>query len=134
MTDLKITSAQEIRSKTQEIKGGELVKLPSGSVVKLTRPSLTEMLKKGLLPDHLISVALKQTGQTQTKLTAEDLKKGLQMIDFILMQAFVEPKLVEANPGDNEICLDDLTEEDRNFAYQYAQGGGSSDLKPFRSE
>jgi hypothetical protein len=132
MTQLQVTSAQEFRKKTEELKEGKIVTLPSGNVVKLCKPSITSMLKNGLVPNRLLSVALGSKTDT-TQLTPEDLKKGMELIDFIIMQAFVEPKMVEKDPQDNEITIDDLTDEDRTFVQTYAQGG-ASDLNSFRNE
>jgi hypothetical protein len=131
MTESKVTSAKEFRQKSQKASEGELVTLPSGAVVKLRKPSLTGLLKKGLVPAHLLSVAM-GSGEDK-KLTADDLKKGVELTDFILMEAFVEPKLVRENPTEDEICLDDLTDEDRFHVQAYAQGG-ASDLNSFRKE
>lgn len=135
MSKLKLTTAKDFRKKTKEVKfDGILIKLPSESVVRLRQPSISDMLKNGELPDHLISIALEQAqGSSVGKLTPERLKKSIEMIDYILINSFVEPKLVDKNPKDDEICLSDLVDEDRDFVYQFVQGG-SAQLKNFRSK
>ncbi len=81
-----------------------------------------------------MSVALNQIkGTGSQKMTADSLKKSIELVNHILIKAFAEPELVKENPGEDQICLEDLSDDDRGFVYQFVQGG-SAQLKNFRSK
>jgi hypothetical protein len=131
--NLKPTPASEIRRRAREvISEGKLIELPSGIVVRVGRPSLANMLKSGKIPANLVSAAVKQM-QGSTLMTQKDLQESIEVVELILLEAVKEPKLVRENPAEDEICLDDFTDEDRGFIFQYVQSG-ALDLKPFRSQ
>lgn len=130
---LKLTPAAEIRRKAKEtIVEGKLVELPSGIVLRLARPSLAVMLKTGKIPGSLVSAAIKQM-QGSTPMTPEQVKESIEVVELILMESVKEPTLVKENPTEGQICLDDLSDEDRGFIFQYVQTG-ALDLRPFRRE
>lgn len=135
--ELQITPVSEIKKRAKEMMvDGELVKLPSGIVVRLARPSLSKMIKEGMIPDHLVSAAVTQL-QGGRVLTAKEVKDSIGVMEEIMMAGFVQPRLVRENPQEGEITFDDLGDDDRAAAYSYIQFGKTNSqggLKPFRSE
>jgi len=134
---LKLTPVSEIKKRANVImREGELVELPSGIVVRLARPSLAAMIKSGKIPDHLVSAAVKQLQGGQT-LSAKEVRESIDVMEEVMMLGFVEPKLVRENPQEGEITFDDLSDDDRGFAYSYIQFGRTNSqggLKSFRSK
>lgn len=131
--NLTPTPASEIKRRAREvISEGKLIELPSGIVIRVGRPSLATMLKTGKIPASLVSAAVKQM-QGSTPMTQKELQESIEVVELILLEAVKEPKLVRENPAENEICIDDLTDEDRGYIFQYVQSG-ALDLKPFRSQ
>jgi hypothetical protein len=130
---LKVTPVSEFKKKSQTREEGELVRLPSGFVVRLRRPNLIPLLKQGVIPAELFEVITKQSGGDFSPKTTKEIQDGIEAVDTILIAAFIEPKLVRENPNEDEISLDNLDDEDRGAAYIYVQQG-VKDFKFFRSQ
>ena len=130
---LKVTSAEEIRNRSKSKE--KLVKLPSGIVVKLKIPSIANLLVNGKIPNDLMDVFLKPTvisrSKKPIKINPEDYKENLRLIEIFAKESFVEPKLVENNPQQGEICLSDLDDEDKLFIFNYVTAEVGQ-LKSFR--
>jgi len=129
---LQITPASEIKRKADESKNGKLIELPSGIVMRVARPSLALLLKSGKIPGSLVSAALKQA-QGSTPMTQKEIQESIEVVDLILMEAVKEPQVVKENPTENQVCIDDFSDEDRGFIFNYVQQG-ALDLKPFRNQ
>ena len=130
------TKASAWRDKAREVKvDGVLLELPSGNFAKIRRPSLADMLKQKQIPASLTQVALRQAGAIKGSSTVseKELDDSIRLVDVILKKAFVVPEIVDTEPGEEQITLDDLTDEDRAFVFNYVQSGATS-LKSFRSE
>jgi hypothetical protein len=133
--NLQITSVEEIKKQANKvIKEGIVIELPSGIKVKLRRPSLANLLKSGKIPSNLTQAALRQA-EGRPILSQKDVEDSLAVVEVVLQEAFVEPKLKRTGEetGPNEINITDLVDEDRGFVFQYVQNG-SADLKPFRNK
>lgn len=104
---------------------GELVKLPSGIVVRLIRPNISYLLRTQKIPVDLMQVLIKQA-EGKSAQTYDEMVKNADAIDAILLEAFVEPKLVKENPTENELCVTDLEDADRGMAFLYVQSGVQS--------
>jgi hypothetical protein len=131
--NLQITPASDIRKLAKARQEGELVKLPSGFVARLRRPNLVPLLREQKIPVDLLEVIEKQANGQFSAKNYDELTKSLDAVDIILMQAFVEPKLVKTEPQEGEIHVDDLTDEDRGAAVTYIQSGAKS-FQFFRSQ
>jgi hypothetical protein len=106
------------------------VTLPSGNVALLRRPSLLQMMKRGEIPNPLMEAALELLDGQPTK----DLGGMAEMIEFLALSCFVEPKVVpdeEAQNGD--LPLSALSDADKLHAAVWAQGR-TAELAPFREE
>ena len=127
-----VSTVQEIREKILQNKLGTIVELPSGICVRLARPSLPALLRAGKVPSSLIGVALKQS-QGASYTSIKEVTDALEVVDILLVEAFKEPVLVLKDAGEGQICVSDLSDEDRSYALQYIQTG-KQDLTPFREK
>jgi hypothetical protein len=130
--NLKVTPVSEIKEKSKKlIVEGIPTELPSGVVVVLGRPSLTKMLKDGVIPGNLIQAALNQM-QNKVPMTAEEIKASISVTELLVLEAIKSMKVVVENPKEDELGLyENFTDDDRGFIFQYVQAGGT-DLTPFR--
>lgn len=107
----------------------ELVELPSGNVARLLRPQLSVMLKRGQIPNPLLPAAVASMDGG-----VEDAKAALELVDFLVAAAFVEPKVtVDQDAGEGELSVDALSEADKAFVVKWTQRGVAA-LATFREE
>jgi len=130
--NLKLSSAKEIRGKSKKREKGELVKLPSGVVVRLTTPSLSAMVKSGKIPDGMIKASLKFE-RGERLVTKEDVLESIELIELLAIASFAEPKMVKSDPKEGEITPDDLTDNDKLYIFNRTQGEAEG-LNRFRNE
>lgn len=123
-TPLNVSSPEEIKQWKNKAEKGEVLELPSGLKVRIKRPKLAVMMKSGIIPQDLLNISLDVTSGKATSNPA-DLQKAIQVMEIILMNSFVEPRLVEKEPKEGEITVNDLTDDDRAFAFAYVQSGRS---------
>ena len=101
-------AGDKLRSKTQKVYD---LKLASGVIVKVRRPSFLGMVRKGVLPTHLFNKAV-QMFEGKTDKPEGYSKDTLDMIEAYVREAMVDPKIVEKDPGPDEITFNDLADED----------------------
>lgn len=109
---LKISTVEEIRKRKSKI-----LKFPSGIVAKLKKVPIGILLEENLVSKELINQLFK--GE-KTKEDKSDLASKYKIINIIVEKCFVEPKVVKENPKENEILLDDLDDDDKFFAFNFA--------------
>ena len=129
---LEVSTPAEIEALRKEQADGEVLEFPSGLRVRLKRPQLASMIKEGIIPQTLLSTALDVSSGKEVKDT-DGVQKAIEVMEIILYKAFVNPKLVKENPKDGEISVDDLSDDDRAFAFGYVQAGEAG-LRRFRVE
>lgn len=129
--NLQTSSAADIKAQAKKDQEGIILELPSGLKIRIRRPSLPKMLKEGVVPSDLVSAAIRQV-QGEKSMNLQQIQDSIRVMEVILRQAILEPRVVESNPQDNEITIDDLSDDDRGFAFSYVQSG-ATDLRPFRS-
>lgn len=128
-SQLKLDSIDEFRKRREELVTGKLVKLPdSGLVVRCARPDLENMILEDKLPKDLIATAIKRRAGD---LNEADIKRVIEMRDYVVKEALKEPKIVDSNPQDGEITIDCLSRTDKDFIFNYVEKGESV-LKIFR--
>ena len=128
--NLKLSSTKDIREKSEKREKGELVKLPSGVVVKLTTPSLFVMVKSGKIPSDMLQASVRiQQGRPEKN----DMKDSIKMFEKLAIASFMKPRMVELDPKEDEITPDDLTDEDKLFIFYRTQGEAKG-LNRFRNE
>lgn len=131
-------------------KEGFMVTLPSGNAARLRRTlDLITLMKVGKIPNPLMAIVNDMiTGKRKT-ITPKDLPEGqmielLKLVDQCIPGIFLEPKVAtppkDLDPaeaanwepeGDDTIALSDLEQNDRMFAFAFAQGG-PRELSRFR--
>lgn len=137
--ELQVSSAQEIKKVAEEKKKGKLLKLPSGFVVKVSEPDLTEIIRNGSLPDDLIEIALGMNNEDGTvkevkeKMNPEKMSRFFEFLTKMVLILVVEPKVVEKDPKDNEIMITDLSFDDKMAIFSEWRLEGKS-LENFRKE
>jgi len=128
---LKVSSLKDFKEQRQKLVEGVLVKLPdSGLTVKLARPSLEDLILNDKVPKELITIAVKKSAG---QLNENDLKRVIELRDFVVTKALVEPKVVLKEPKENEVSIDCLTRTDKDFIFSYVEKGDSV-LEFFRSK
>lgn len=127
---LKVSTPQEIEALRKEQAEGEILEFPSGLKVQVKRPQLAAMIKSGVIPQSLLTTALDVSSGKDIKDTG-GVQKAIEVMEIILYHSFVNPKLVKETPQAGEISIDDLTDDDRAFAFAYVQAGEAG-LRKFR--
>lgn len=89
------------------------IELPSGNSVKVCRPSLVSMMRRGIIPNGLYSIAMKALEGKQQDMKPEVIKPFLDFLAIFVSEAAVEPKIVLKGASDeNQVSIDDLADED----------------------
>lgn len=130
---LKEMSIKDIKAKIAETKNGELVKLRSGLVFRLGRPSIGKLLKDNIFPSELIAIAIKMDvnpGAYEPQ-SREEYLQAVDVIEKVAVEAALSPKIVknEDEVTDESIYVGDLDDLDLTGIYLYAQTGA----KPLHS-
>lgn len=118
-----VSSAADFRRSRQNRENGELVTLTdSGLTVKLKRPAVSQLVKTGQIPSELVNASAKVQANNGTASQA-DYQKYVQYQEHLIRYSVVEPQLVDSNPTDDQITLDDLTDNDKGEIVIYVNGG-----------
>lgn len=130
----KEQSTAEIKKLLQAKRDGELVELPSGLVFKLKKPSISRLLEDNVFPNDLVATAIKMDSNTNEPADREEYLRSLKVIETIVVQAAVVPKVVtkEEEVDDESIYIKDLDDQDKVAIYLFVQTGVKQ-LNSFRS-
>lgn len=102
--------------------------LPSGNVAVLLRPSMSELIRHGKIPNPLIEAALALTQGSRP----DDIGEVMELLDFLIAASFVEPRIsLEEECEPDEIPVAALSDADRNYVLIWAQRGVAG-LRSFR--
>lgn len=124
--------AARFRDRTQKAKEGEELLLTSGETVTVRRPSITNMVKAGIVPSNVAGAALKFDQGKQ--MSDRDIQRLFELKQIVVTNALVSPKIAtEPNYDADEIAFDDLTEDEINDVYMYVQVG-LEELTRFREK
>lgn len=128
---LKVSSLKDFKEHREKLVKGVMLKLPdSGLVVRVTRPSIEELILNDKVPKELVATAVKKAAG---QLNENDLKRVIELRDFIVARAVLEPKVVMKDPKENEITIDCFTQVDKDFIFTYTEKGDEL-LKFFRNK
>ena len=127
----KPTAASEFRKRAEARDLGNVIELPSGLFVSIKRPSVTGMIKSGHIPADVAS-SLQNVAPGQP-MQGNDMKQYLKLMDLIVVESVVSPKVVLENPGTDEVLVSDFDDLDKQFIMNYVQSG-VADLTPFRTQ
>lgn len=122
----------------------ENIAFPSGAEADIKRPRMTALITQdGNIPNSLFGILFDGGNQKQQKLNkmkaeeqADYMKTMMYLADQVAVAAFVSPQIVTAGEADyeaDEIHLDDLEDEDKQFLLDWAMSGGEPEaaLKRF---
>jgi hypothetical protein len=145
LNEREVTSSEDWKSPR---KAGFLIELPSGNVARIRRTmNLLELVKSGQIPNPLgkIVEGMISRGEVGINMQTLDMEariQALDMVDAAVVAAMVEPRVIIPPEGVNPevfqtppgaISIMDLTNEDKIFITQVAQGG-TADVEKFREE
>lgn len=127
------TSAAQFRSASKKRTEGELIELSSGNSLVIARPSINNLVKTGQLPSELANAAIK-VQSAGGGINDQDMKKYVEYNERIVKLSVKSPAIVD-NPrdGENEISIEDLSDDERNEILLYVNGGLDA-LSKFRSQ
>jgi len=138
MPTTQATPAREWRKPREE---GYLIELPSGHLARIGPVDLSRLLVDGDVPDLLTPLVTQLVfeGVDEDKLEAsfspEQLMDrsgdAMRLINAICHAAFIDPRIVEADPGEDEILIEDVSLDDRSFVFSIAIYGAQI-LRSFR--
>lgn len=128
----EITSIEVLK----EYAKGEIVELPPFSVTqpfvaRLKRPSMLQMVKRGEIPNELLTKAndLFMTGGKRIPTSDVTMLDGIfDIVDAIARETFVEPKYDDIKAAGIE-----LTDDQLMFVFNYTQEGVKA-LESFRTK
>jgi hypothetical protein len=131
--------------------GGTPIRVPSGNVALVKRPGLQVFLAQGRVPNSLMEFITqslkgnKQPKMEDLELNSTAMKDMLELVDAVVIQACVDPKVVPAPVSprgqgmidsardENLLYVDEVDIEDKMFIFNYAVGG-TADVDSFRKE
>ena len=130
----KEQSIADIKKLLQKKRDGELVELPSGLVFRLKKPSISRLLEDNVFPNDLVATAIKMDSNTNEPADREEYLRSLKVIETIVVQAAVVPKVVteEDKVDEDSIYIKDLDDQDKVAIYLFVQTGVKQ-LNSFRS-
>jgi hypothetical protein len=128
---LKVSSLKDFKEHREKLVKGVMLKLPdSGLVVRVTRPSIEELILNDKVPKELVATAVKKAAG---QLNENDLKRVIELRDFVVARAILEPRVVLKDPKENEVLIDCFTQIDKDFIFTYTEKGDEM-LKFFRNK
>ncbi len=100
------------------------VKLPSGKTIKLLRPSMMSLVRKGVIPTHLYKVAMGQIDFSKPEnMDPSSFKSVVDLLSIYVSTAAVEPKIVLKEPvPEDAIHIDLLDDTDLFFIFNSMDG------------
>jgi hypothetical protein len=108
--------------------------LPSGLVVKLRKPTMTDLLLTGQLPPgiaHLADEASKGGGDSvDVAVIMQNAEEMRVMLDVMAKLAIVDPEIADV-PDDDHITLSEISGDDKMAIFNFVNGG-SQEVRPFR--
>ena len=105
--EVKIATAEEYKSKQTKV-----IRLPSGFHFRIRKMSPTTMAKlMNVYGDALPPARRELTPEETAKMQEIGRKKFAEILEAVVPKCVVEPK-ISANPGKNELALDDLSSDD----------------------
>lgn len=115
---LRVTTPSEWKAHRAVARQGNLLTLPSGLVVRVRYVSPLDVLMNDQVPDSLTPIVMALIdGKGQAEGTSiRDLLMAQDTLGRIMAtSAIVEPRVVEGEPGEDEISIEDVDYDDRVF-------------------
>lgn len=138
--DLIVTSGKAMRAAREN---GVVLPFPSGNNYRVRPPTTAALLRRGDLPNVLISFLVDvfyhsvTLQKVEDYITANQQREGaldlMRSFKVVCQEMFMEPKIVDEPQGENEAAIDDVPTEDQLFAFRAAFVGVDA-LRPFRDQ
>lgn len=133
---------------------GGLLTLPSGLVVRVqNKGGMRAFVESGMVPNSLMTIVNeavaagtspseeevgKLIGMDGGKINVDAVNDMLEMTNRVVMNVVVDPKIYpvppeEAERRDDLVYIDEVSETDRMFIFQWVTGG-TRDIERFRQE
>ena len=143
--NMEIVSPAEWRKNNYNIRK---LQLPTGIVVKVRDVSLSNMASSGILTLPLLTGFLEMKGKigrvskktksakdVYSNIDDNDMKAFNEIINKIALKAIIEPKITEADTGEEDsIPIDELEFDDKVFIFQSCIRGGVDSFAGFLGE
>jgi len=114
---LQVSSLKEFKAYRKKLVEGVVVQLPESKLcVKCSRPSLEDLVLQNKVPKELMAIAVKKAAGN---ISVNDLKQVIELRNYVVSMAIVEPKFVE--------------KVDKDFIFEYVEKGDEL-LRLFRSK
>ena len=127
-----MTNPSEWKKTADETK---TIKLPSGNSILVRRPSLVSMMRRGIIPNGLYSVAMKALEGKSQDMKPEVIKPFLEFLALFVSEAAIEPKIVlKGITNENQVSIDDLSDEDIFAIWLGSQSIGAEKEKSLEEE
>lgn len=110
----------------------QMLILPSGNVILVKQIGIYDLIEQGGIPQTLSAEAAAVAGPGLAKITEEQLRKYIQVVNLVVCACAVEPK-ISPKANDGMLGVDELTFVDRQEIFKWACGLGHR-LRPFRRE
>lgn len=117
--------------------------LPSGNVALCRRPGLKAFIVSGKVPNTLMpmmkgALAGQKLDPSKMEITEDMVADMVQLLDIVVVDCVIEPNVrpvpvggAERDP--EELYIDEVDDEDKNFIFQWAVGG-TADIEKFREQ
>lgn len=115
---------------------GEIIELPSGLVVKVGTPHISDLIELGLIPGELVNEAMGVSDGNMKDDSPEEKRKIISLISYIAAASLIEPKCVTDREPDydkGEIHIRDLNDNDRLKIFSHSQSEARK-YKKFRND
>lgn len=129
-------TAEEFKQHSEILIKGVLVELPESKLsVRLRKPSMMRVFRSGVMPTDLIRKLQNADGIDLDSSDVDPtlLAQNMRAMDYLIADAFVQPKMVVENPSGDEISIDYLSDTDRTFVYSWVQKD-VKEMEPFRNQ
>lgn len=126
----KPTSGKEWRRAREE---GVLFHFPSGMIARVRPVNLDTFIRYGSIPDVLSGIVsqLVSGGVDPSKMTGDEYLKLMELQNVFCQTCFIEPRVVMQPAGDDEIGVEDISDEDKGILFAFL-GRPASELSSFR--
>lgn len=123
--ELLVTQGKQMRAMREQ---GVVLTFPSGNNYRVRVPGASGLLKRGNLPNILISYASEmfyegdKDGKRYEAFLAPSDKseralETLESFKVVCQEMFLEPRVVDKPQADDEITIDDLSPQDQTWAF-----------------
>ncbi len=114
-------AAWRAAAKTKDLSAGEPLTLPSGAVVLVRRPPLSEWIAQGRLPQAFAQMVLaRETASPAQPPSVADVLALGRFVYALVVATVLQPQIVRDSPAEGEIAYDEVPCADIDAILAYA--------------